>query len=320
MVQNVSFKTVLEALLDDSKTFPASYLHRFSDMAPSNLKSLLRAWPKVSARRKQALLEDLEDLAESDTLTSFDDLARALLQDPDPAVRILAIRLLWECEDVKLVPLFLEILDYDEDVEARASAATALGLFVYLGELERIPASVHHQIEDHLLETTKSGEGILIRQRALEALGASSRDEVPPLIEAAYNQKDPDWVVSALYAMGRSADDRWDKLILAKLSCPNEEIRREAVRAAGELELHSSRSFLLDQLEDEEDLEVRRQLIWSLSKIGGEGVRQRLEELLEQEPDDEEADFLEQALDNLVFNEQTGAFDMFNFEPGDEDQ
>lgn len=320
MAQNVSFKIVIEALLDDSKTFPARYLQRFSDIAPSDLKNLLHTWPKVSLRRKQSLLEDLEDLAESDTLTSFDDLARALLKDPDAPVRILAMRLLWECEDVKLVPVFLDILNHDEDVDGRAGAATALGLFVYLGELERIPATLHHQIEDNLLEAATSADGILIRRRALESLGASSRDEVPPLIEAAYSQKNPDWIASALFAMGRSADERWDKQILANLSSPNEDIRREAVRAAGELELRSSRSFLLDQLEDEEDLEIRRHLIWSLSKIGGEGVRARLEELLEQEPDDEEADFLEEALDNLVFNEQTAEFDMFDFEPGEEDQ
>jgi HEAT repeat protein len=193
-------------------------------------------------------------------------------------------------------------------------------LFVYLGELERIPAPLYHQIEDNLLEATTSADEILVRRRALESLGASSRDEVPPLIEAAYNQKNPDWIVSALFAMSRSADERWDKQVLANLSSPNEDIRREAVRAAGELELRSSRHFLLDQLEDEEDLEIRRHLIWSLSKIGGEGVRNRLEELLEQEPDDEEADFLEEALDNLVFNEQTAQFDMFDFEPDDEDQ
>ena len=320
MAQNVSIKTVIEALLDDSQTFPARYLQRFSDIAPSDLKSLIHAWSKVSLRRKVSLLEDLEDLAESDTLTSFDDLARALLTDPDAQVRVLAMRLLWECEDIKLVPVFLDILNHDEAVEARAGAATALGLFVYLGELERIPAPLYHQIEDNLLEATTSADEILVRRRALESLGASSRDEVPPLIEAAYNQKNPDWIVSALFAMSRSADERWDKQVLANLSGPNEDIRREAVRAAGELELRSSRNFLLDQLEDEEDLEIRRHLIWSLSKIGGEGVRNRLEELLEQEPDDEEADFLEEALDNLVFNEQTAQFDMFDFEPDDEDQ
>ncbi len=320
MTQTVAFKTIMEALLDTSKPFPPRYLHRFSDITPQDLKSLLAAWPKVSEGRKQSLLEDLEDLAETDTLMSFEDLARALLKDVQPQVRLLAIRLLWECEDPKLAPVFMEILGGDEEGAVRAGAATALGLFVYLGEVEQIPPALHHQVEDQLLKAAESDKEILVRRRAVEALGTSSRAEVPPLIEAAYARKEAEWVVSALFAMGRSADDRWEKQILSNLLNANEEIRIEAIRAAGELGLKAARTILLDSLGDEEDLEMRRELIWALSKVGGEGVRGQLEEMLDAEPDDEEADFLQEALDNLAFNEDMGLFDMFDFQPDDEDQ
>ncbi len=318
MAQTVPFKTVLEALLDTNKPFPARHLNAFSDIKPADLKNLLKVWPQVTPRRKQTLLEDLEYLAESDTLTSFEDLARALLSDPDAQVRLLAIRLLWECEDTKLVPVFLDLLN-DEDTAVSAGAATALGLFVYLGELERIPAELHHQVEDALLEATGPARETLVRRRALEALGTSSRPEVPPLIESAYNEKNPDWVVSALYAMGRSADERWSKQVLSNLRNANSEIREEAIRAAGELELKSAQPALLDALEDEEDVEMRHELVWALSKIGGEGVRNRLEELLDAESDDEEAEFLEEALDNLAFNEDAGLFGMLDFESDDKE-
>jgi len=320
MAQTVPFKTVVEALLDNSRTFPARYLNRFSDLSPADLKTLLKAWPQVAPRRKQTLLEDLEDLAEADTLTSFDDLARPLLTDPDPQVRTLAIRLLWECEDTRLVPVYLEILNHDKDPEARAAAANVLGLFVYMGELEEIPAELQRQVEDNLLEAAASGPQVLVRRRALESLGASSRNEVPPLIEAAYHRKEPEWVASALHAMGRSADERWDKQVLSNLRNPNDEIRIEAIHAAGELELKSTQPVLLEALEDEDDLEGRRELVWALSKIGGQGVRARLEELLDAESDDEEAEFLEKALDNLAFNEGTGMFQLFDFEPDDEEK
>jgi hypothetical protein len=81
------------------------------------------------------------------------------------------------------------------------------------------------------------------------------------------------------------------------------------------LELASARPILLDTLEDEEDLELRRELIWSLSKIGGEGVRAKLEEILEAEEDDEEADFIEEAMDNLSFTEDMSQFDLFDLNP-----
>ena len=69
-------------------------------------------------------------------------------------------------------------------------------------------------------------------------------------------------------------------------------------------------------LEDEEDLEMRQELIWALSKIGGEGVRDRLEEILATETeDDEEAAFIEEAMDNLTFTEDMAQFDLFDLDP-----
>jgi HEAT repeat protein len=312
MAQNAPFLTVVDALLDDSNPFPARYLHRFSDMEPVDLKQLTNVWHEVSPHRKHTLLEDLEDLVETDTLTSFDDLARSLLGDPDPEVRARAIRLLWECEDAKLIPVYIDLLNNDEDVEVRAAAANALGQFVYLGELDKIPAALHHEVEDQLLAATSSSNETLIRRRALESLGYSGRKAVIPLIEAAFGEKKNDWVVSALFAMGRSSDKRWKKQVLSQLRSPDEDIRSEAIHAAGELELESARPVLLDLLEDEEDLEVRRELIWALSKIGGHDVRSKLGELLEIEEDDEEADFIEEAMATLSFTEDMGNFSLID--------
>lgn len=318
MTEETSFSTVITALLDEKNPFPPRYLRHFSDLDPVNLKLLLKAWPKVATARKLTLLEDLELLAETDTITSFDDLARTLLIDPEPGVRVIAIRLLWECSDTKLVPAYLEIMKSDESEQARAAAATALGLFIYEGELEEIPQKVLHNVEEALLDATKNAESILVRRRALEALGASSREEVPALIEAAYHRKDPNWVVSALFAMGKSSDKRWEKQVLSRLHSQDEEIRSEAIQAAGELGLASARMALLDLLADEDDGEMRREVVWALSKIGGEGVRERLEEMVDLETDDEEADFLDEALENLLFTEELSQFDMFDFDPDDE--
>ena len=315
MTQNAPFQTVVDALLDNGIPFPPRYLHTFSDIAPADLTLLMKAWPKIEKKRKHTLLEDLEDLAETDTLTSFEDVARPLLKDPDPQVRIRAIRLHWEDEDPKLVPIFLKMLVGDEDPDVRAAAANALGLFVYLGELEKIPSEMHLRIEDALLKAATTSKNILVRRRALESLGYSGCDEVIPLIDAAYHEKDPDWVVSSLFAMGRSSDARWKKQVLSKLHAPDEDVRSEAIHAAGELELGSARAILLDELADEEDLEIRRELIWALSRIGGEGVRPRLEELLEVETDDDEADFIEEAMDTLSFTEDMSQFDLFDLDP-----
>jgi hypothetical protein len=315
MTATITFQSVVEALLNTDQPFPARFLHRFSDLQLNDLKTLLASWPQVTTSRKHSFLEDLEGLAESDTITSFDELARALLTDPDSFVRALAIRLLWEGEDAKLAVRFMDMLENDESVDVRSSAANALGQFVYLGELEKIPSDLLHQIENILLEASNPANESLIRRRALESLGYSGRAEVIPLIASAYREKDPEWVKSALWAMGRSYDERWKPEVLTQLRAPDEDIRAEAVHAAGELELASARPLLLDMLEDEEDQEMRRELIWALSRIGGEGIRAKFEELLEIEEDDEEVEFIEEAIDTLSFTEDMGSFSLIDLDP-----
>ncbi len=317
MTKPIPFSQIKQALLDDSTPFPPRFLHRFSDISPTDLRSLHAIWSNVSPLRKQTLLEDLEELAEADPLLSFEDLARALLNDSLAGVRIVATRLLFETPDVRLVPIFLGLLNQDPDDGVRAAAASTLGLFIQLGELEEIPEDVLHNVEEDLLSAARNGATTLIRRRALESLGASSRPEVPPLIESAYHEKSSEWIVSALFAMGRSGEERWGKQILAHLLSPEEEIRSESIRAAGELGLPGSRQALFDLLADEEDLVIRREIVWALSKIGGEGVRAKFDELLETETDEEEVDFLEEALENLLFTEELNEFSLFNFEMGE---
>ncbi len=115
--------------------------------------------------------------------------------------------------------------------------------------------------------------------------------------------------------MGRSGDDRWKKQVLSQLRSPNDDVRSEAIHAVGELELKAARPTLMDLINDEEDIEIRRELILALSKIGGEGVRTKLEELLEIEEDDEEVEFIEEALDALTFIDEMGPFDLIDVDP-----
>ncbi len=46
-----------------------------------------------------------------------------------------------------------------------------------------------------------------------EALGFSSRPEVPDLIRQAYAIGQPEWMESSLFAMGRSADSIWETAV-----------------------------------------------------------------------------------------------------------
>ncbi len=314
----IAMDEVIGALLDENTPLNPRYLYRFSDMTDKDLARLEKSWAKIPTWRRQALMEDIEDLGESDYLLSFEALARFALQDEDPKVRLFAVRTLWEYEERDLASIFLSRIKTEPDPEVRAGLASALGRYVYLGDIEELDELLMHEIEDYLLEVVQGNDESLVRRRALESLGYSHREAVNPLIEQAYNLEDKDWVSSALFAMGRSADEVWADKVLKMIASVTPGIRAEAARAAGALELTEAVAPLMEMLDDSDD-DVRMAAIWSLSQIGGEGVRDVLEELEENTEDEDEMDFIEAALDNLDFTEELGSFSLLDVIPEEED-
>lgn len=316
--KDIPFHKVSEALLDTDTSLDPRYLYRLSDLSEEEIIALESVWPSIPLTRKQTLMEDIEELSSRDTLLSFVSFACLAVRDSNPQVRLLAVRTLWDYEDSELIPVFLDLLQTDDDTEVRAAAAGALGRFVYAGELDKIPSSKLSNIEEVLLEVVNSEDADSVRRSALESLGYSGREEVLQMINTAFASADKDWVASALFAMGRSANPSWIPHVLAKLEHPLPVVRCEAARAAGELEIADAAPLLVELLDDPDE-NTRYASIWSLSQIGGEGVRNILEELYEEAEEEADLYILESALDNLAFNEGVQFWPLFDFPEDNED-
>jgi HEAT repeat protein len=137
--QPLNFSHVIEALLDENRVLSVNFLPRFSDLEAGDLSQLQAAWPNIQSDRRLALLIELEELAVNDTLVNFDDVGRFALDDPDARVRAAAIRLLWEDQDTRLIPTYIEMMEQDEDEQVRAAAANALGCMSTWVNWKRFP-------------------------------------------------------------------------------------------------------------------------------------------------------------------------------------
>jgi len=316
--QKIPFQSVIDDLLDQNKALTQRFLIRLSDLEGAEITQLKRAWPEIPVQRRQNLMEEVEQLSEDDTLLSFLELGRIALEDEEAAVRLPTVRMMWEYDEPDLAPIFMQMAESDSSQDVRAEAVIALGRYVYLGEIEDIPTQTLAQVENLLLRFVNSDEPKQLRRKSLEALGFSSRDEVPPLIEKAYRSGDKEWMASALFAMGRSANESWQAQVLEMLESTFPTLRTEAARAAGELEISDASERLKDLLDDPDE-NVRAASIWSLSQLGGEGVREILEEMYEQSEDDEELEYLESALDNLAFTEDMRLMPLFDFPEAEDD-
>ncbi len=307
---------VLHLISNETAPIPVERLADLSDPTLEEMNRIQAAWSNLSAERRHALIEELGQLADLRYELLFEPINRMALADQSAEVRRIAIRNLWECDKPDLVPSILDILEEDESLAVRAEAAKALGSFILQGEMSELESSLLKQIEDSLLSAAQHSAPFLLRINALQSLGYSSRPEVIPLIRQAYISDNADLARSAIIAIGRSADTMWRSEVMESLRHPDPEMRLEAVRAAGELELREATSDLLDLLQDSFQA-IRHAAIWALGQLGGAQAADILASLLEESQDSDEVELIQDALDHLAFLDGTRDFLMINL---DEDE
>ncbi len=272
-----------------------------SHLDEAALPPLASVWNDLAADYRAKLLSQLVDISEANFELDYQALAIFALDDENPEVRSAAIELLWENETVGLMNRLLELAEWDESALVRAAAAEGLGRFVLLGELGDISEADLIRIQDTVIALLMNeSEAVDVRRRALEAIANSSHEIVPEAIEEAYNGPDSRMQASAVFAMGRSCDNRWDETVLQAFESYDPALRYEAARASGELEIQEAIPFLAHLAQDE-DPDHRYAAIWALGEIGGNYALRVLGSLADaaQESDDEA---MQEAIEESIAN------------------
>jgi HEAT repeat protein len=309
---NKAFESTLNHIATDEELHLAN-LYIFSKMDQASLTLFSETWPTINNKRRSSIIRNLVDISEVNFEVNFDPVFLLALGDDEAEVRAGAINGLWENENPNLIEPFLHLLHTDETTLVRSAAATALGRFLYMSEIEKLDPVRVAPVKKALLETIyQTGEDVEVRRRAVEAIAFLSEPGINKIIEMAYYDEDEKMRVSAIFAMGRNADRIWRNRVIAELDSDNSEICFEAARACGELEATDAVDKLIDLIDDAEtDGEVQQMCIWALGRIGGEIAREALETYVES---DNEALSLaaEESLEEL--NLFDNDFDMFNFD------
>jgi len=276
MLTNAQASTRLWEYLEKNQPPEARDIIYLSNLLADDIARLTQLWPKLTPSIRRHLIQQLYHSTEADFEIDFSAVFHIALLDGDANIRATAIEGLHNNNDIRLVARFAQILHHDTDVTVRVKAAQALAYFVLHGELEKIHARTFARARKALLQTYhNSQEDVEVRRRALESLAYTGLDNLPDLIATAYAQSEAKWRVSAVFAMGRSADPRWSQTVRQELYNPNPEMRFEATRACGELEIRETVPTLVEMTEDV-DSEIQQMALWSLGQIGGAVARATL--------------------------------------------
>lgn len=298
---STEFAAALEYLKSDQPSLGPSFLFAFSDLNRQEMERFAQAWVQVPRERRRRVAQAMVELAEEYFEVDFNQIFRYLLDDEDAEVRAHAINGLWEDEDPGLIRSFIGALRSDQSAIVRAAAAEALGRFLLLAETKRIPASHSDEIREVLLIAIRNGrEDTLVRRRAIEAIAYLGDETVRNIVAAAYADDDVNMRATAIFAMGRSCDPYWKRTVIQELDSPDPQIRYEAARASGELEVKAAVPRLIELLHDA-DREVQSAAITALGQIGGKEARRALIELI-QGDDSVASELAQDALDELEFS------------------
>ncbi len=301
------FEKLLQQIGNTDSRLSVSTLYGLSGLDRAEAQLFQETWPAMAIERRRQIINFLVEIAEASFEVNFGQVFRFCLGDEDEKVRAAAIEGLWEDNDTVLINPLISLLQDDPSISVRAGAATSLGRYVLLGELDKIKAHHFSLAEEALLETIGSPlEDLEVRRRAVESIAYSSDEGVGEIIETAYYDDDERMRTSAVFAMGRSADPCWSDLVINELESSRPEMRYEAAMASGELELADATPFLANLVNDP-DREVLEAAIWALGQIGGNEARRILYECY-REGDEFLCEAIEEALAQLEF--MRGFFDI----------
>jgi len=300
MLEEMSFSELMERALDETDPLPHSDLSFLSGMLPEEARIFMDWCSLASVERRQQLLQALVELADSNFEMDFGVAFKHCLDDEDEEVRRTAVEGLWEDESPSLIQPLVKMLLEDPSVVVREAAAISLGRFAHLAEMGELDAQRSATISEALSSVVHSSrEDLRVRRRAIESIAHLSLDNLRQIIDAAYGDEDSLMRISALFAMGRSADTFWRGTVISELGNDDPEIRFEAARACGELVARAAVPVLRRLIEDR-DGEVRMAAIWALGQIGGEQAREILFTCCESD-DDLIQESAEEALAELEF-------------------
>ncbi len=270
----------IAALSDSDKPLLSSSLTELSNLNAPELALFEKAWKAIEPKRRRQIIYRLVELAEDNFELDFDSIFKRRLKDEDAEVQSKAIEGLWESEETSLIEPFIELLKPENAEKVQSAAATALGKFAMLAELDKLRPKHKSSVCRALLGVIEDANRPLgVKRRALEAAAPLSLPQMEKAIARAYQSGLPKLKTSAIFAMGKNCDPRWLPILIRELSNADAEIRYEAANACGELGEKEATPYL-SELTSDPDIDVQLAAIQALGKIGGPDAKDSLERCL----------------------------------------
>ncbi|MDJ0753082.1 MAG: HEAT repeat domain-containing protein [Ardenticatenaceae bacterium] len=299
--ENINYDELFEMLFDENRDVTVSKIYQLSDLPTREFEQFFSRWQSLEPDRKGIIARHMADISEENFVVDFAPFAGRLMTDPAAEVRLASLDMLWDCSDVALIDPIIERMEQDQDDRVRASAAATLGHYMLMIQWGEIDDQYESSIATALLAQFNGAmTPVEIRRAALESISSASLDVVPDLINQAYTSRDPLMQLSAVFAMGRTADSRWSREIRTELDSDDPDMRAEAGRAAGALGSSDFADQLAQIAKFDDHIEAQIAAIYALGQIGNELASKTLDEIVSDEEYEDLHEIAEEAMEEMM--------------------
>ncbi len=275
--QEHTFDLALEALEKADDVRIATMIGAFSDLTDKMEQRFLTVWQGLTPAFQETFFHRLAFAAAEDNLLDFTVIAFHGLRSPQAGIRWVALRLLEDVRKSALLEEMIRLADADPDTAVREEAVKGLGRFLVDCDLSERHQKRAERIRT-ALEQLRTSDNETVALAAMESLAFVDPGSIDEQVRACLIGRHSREVCAGLRAIQNSLNRKWAADVLDNLDEDNPDIRLEAIRAAGQLQLKKALPSLQRLLVDFDELDddTLEAVILAASQIGGNPVEKMM--------------------------------------------
>ena len=240
---NKSGRTNFDNVLVMVREHPGSVFEKharmLSDLSRERSERLRKVLAEMADGPRSAFYRAMDESSLNSYEYNFAPIANIGIDDPEGDIRAASIHVLGFEDDRETGERILDAAQNDPDLRARIAAIEILGQYMFESAVEnRIP--VNKQRLQKVLADLIENRDEMVRRAAVVSYAVSEDERVKEIVSGYLAGNDREELIAGLTAVRHALGEDWDESVLELIRHDDEDVCREAIRAAGALQLREA--------------------------------------------------------------------------------
>jgi len=304
-----NFDNVLVMVREHPGSVFEKHARMLSDLSRERSERLRKVLAEMADGPRSAFYRAMDESSLNSFEYNFAPIANIGIDDPEGDIRAASIHVLGFEDDRETGERILDAAQNDPDLRARIAAIEILGQYMFESAVEnRIP--VNKQRLQKVLADLIENRDEMVRRAAVVSYAVSEDERVKEIVSGYLAGNDREELIAGLTAVRHALGEDWDESVLELIRHDDEDVCREAIRAAGALQLREALPALYEIISRFDRIPPELLIVTAeaVAEIGDEGSLDVLETLGEAvvDMDEEITDAVDDCIDTLNMSYHMG--------------